>query len=512
MWPQGTGMLLTERYADRIQLVLSCFDRVILSGTLPEFCHADAASRQLFMRRIRIFDFPQFVKGIREQIRAHAEALAAQNGLTIEFLRTSHIRKEDLIQKILDVRGQAPGLVHIFSVMESCVTFEPWHNKQTHQTYLRPDSGKCLHYYFYFIDEELGLCYLRVPTWAPYRLQFYFNGHNWLAAQLEKRAIGFTQLDNVFLSIEKPARAQELVDGFSVKKLHRRLSQFVRTFCPAVLDEFTAGYHWTVGQVEYATDIVFRTPADLAPLYESLVRTAVQAVKADQVATFLGRKLDPRYQGEVGNHFHTRIMGTRIKHHMGKVALKMYDKFGQVLRIETVANDVSFFKHHRRVEHRDGSWEMKLAPMRKTIYSLPPLAVLTQAANRRYLAFLSTLEDPSAGLPQLDRVTRPVREGDRTYRGFNFLADDDVTLLLAITRGEFNISGFQNKDLRRHLPDCEGRQISHLLKRLRSHGLIKKIGRTYKYYLTRFGRVVSATVLKLRQFIVIPSLAQRVPA
>ena len=55
-------------------------------------------------------------------------------------------------------------------------TYKPWHDKQTHRTFLRPDTGKCLHYYFYFIDAELGLIYLRVPTWCPFRLQFYCNG------------------------------------------------------------------------------------------------------------------------------------------------------------------------------------------------------------------------------------------------------------------------------------------------------------------------------------------------
>lgn len=500
-------MLLTERYAEEIDLVLSCFDRVILTGTLPDFCHAEAATQELYRRQIRIFDFAVFAQGLRDQITAQAEALAQANGLTIEFLRTAKIRKEARIQEILARRGTHPGLVHILSALESCTTYKPWHNKQTGRTYLRQDTGKCLHYYFYFIDPELGLCHLRVPTWAPFRLQFYFNGHHWLAAQLAKRGIGFTLRDNAFLAIDDPPCAQELVAGFSVPQLHRRLTHLAARYCPAVR-AFPGGYHWSLQQVEYATDIVFRRPATLAPLYETLVRTAVHAVKADEVATFLGRRLDPRYQGEVGNHFHTRIQGTRLKHHMGRVALKMYDKFGQVLRIETVANDVTFFKHHRRVEHRDGTWEMKRAPMRKTIYSMPPLAGLMQDSNWRYVAFLSALDDASAGPKHLDRVTRPVRADDRTYRGFNFLAAEDARLLVVLARGEFNLSGFQNKDLRRHLAAYNGRQLSHLLKRLRTHGLIKKVGRTYKYYLTRLGRLVSATVLKLREFVVIPSLAQ----
>ena len=84
--------------------------------------------------------------------------------------------------------------------MEACDAYKPWHDKQTHKTFLRPDSGKCLHYYFYFMDAELGLVYLRVPTWAPFRLQFYCNGHSWLARQLAAEGIGYTMADNAFVA------------------------------------------------------------------------------------------------------------------------------------------------------------------------------------------------------------------------------------------------------------------------------------------------------------------------
>jgi hypothetical protein len=108
----------------------------------------------------------------------------------------------------------------------------------------------------------------------------------------------------------------------------------------------------------------------------------------------LGRKLG-QYRDELGNDFQTRIQGTRIKHHMGKAAIKMSDKHGLILRIETTVNDVSFFKHHRRVEHRDGSWEMKTAVLKKSIYSLPALLEIDARANRRYLEFISRWMTPA---------------------------------------------------------------------------------------------------------------------
>ncbi|HEY1756936.1 MAG TPA: hypothetical protein VGG72_16300 [Bryobacteraceae bacterium] len=126
--------------------------------------------------------------------------------------------------------------------------------------------------------------------------------------------------------------------------------------------------------------------------------------------------------------------------------------------------------------------------MQKTIYSLPALRGLLEAANRRYLEFLSAIEDPRARRNKLDKLSRQLEQEGRRYSGFNLFDSDDETLLCSIVRGEFNISGLQNKTLRHHLPELSSSQVSRLLKRLRTHGLMKKVGRTYKYYVTPFGR------------------------
>jgi hypothetical protein len=97
-----------------------------------------------------------------------------------------------------------------------------------------------------------------------------------------------------------------------------------------------------------------------------------------------------------------------------------------ILRIETTVNDVSFFKHHRRVEHRDSSGEMKTAVLKKSIYSLPELVQLLRAANRRYLEFISTLDDPSYALKDLERIAVAVRDGEHSLRGFNLFAGENL--------------------------------------------------------------------------------------
>lgn len=189
---------LEERYDERIAGVLSCYDRVVVTGTLPSVCYAEGMTRFLFANAIRIFDYPEFALKLRDRVRQRAASLASEAGIEIEHVAKNHVRKEAVVAKVLETRGEHPGLVHVISAMEACDAYQPWHDKTTHKNFVRPDSGKCLHYYFYFIDADLGLVYLRVPTWAPFRLQFYCNGHSWLARRLTTEGIDFTMADNAF--------------------------------------------------------------------------------------------------------------------------------------------------------------------------------------------------------------------------------------------------------------------------------------------------------------------------
>lgn len=501
-----TAQLLTERYHDRLLGTLSCYDRMVITGTLPGVCYAEGMTSFLKARGIRIFDYTRFAEPLRERVRTRAQELAGSAGIEVEFIAKAHIRKEEVVARVLEARGDRPGLVHVLSAMEACTSYRPWHDKASGKTSLKPDSGKCLHYYFYFIDAVLGLLYLRVPTWCPFRLQFYCNGHGWLARKLRRAGIGFTLADNAFVKVSDLESAQQLADRLSPNELHRRLDHYAKLCCP-VLEEFTQRYHWSLMQVEYATDLLFRSEAMLGPLYEQLSRQAVLAVKAEQVATFLGKKITPQLAQEIGNRFTTRIEGTCIKHRLGKAGVKMYDKFGRVLRLETTANDVSFFKHHRKVEHKDGHTTREVAPLKKTIYSLLDLREILAACNRRYLEFLSALEDPSAGARDLVRLSEPKHDGERTVKGLNFFNRTEQALLRALQRPEFNIRGMRRADVKPFVPELNPATLSRQLHRLRALGLIKRIAHTYRYYLTRLGRAAIAAACSLTQFHIIPALA-----
>src|SRR4051812_18678199 len=116
---------LVERYDDRIAGVLSCYDRVVVTGTLPTVCYAEGMTRFLYANQIRIFDYADFASTLRDRVREAAASLAAEAGIAIEHVSKGHVRKEAIVAKVLEQREDHPGLVHVISAMEACDAYKP---------------------------------------------------------------------------------------------------------------------------------------------------------------------------------------------------------------------------------------------------------------------------------------------------------------------------------------------------------------------------------------------------
>jgi hypothetical protein len=230
------------------------------------------------------------------------------------------------------------------------------------------------------------------------------------------------------------------------------------------------------------------------------------SVKAEQVATFLGRHITPQLAQEIGSQFSTRIEGTCLKHRFGKSSIKMYDKCGIVLRIETTTNDVSFFKHHRKVEHREGPPTRELAPVKKSISSLIDLREILHGCNRRYLTHLSALDDFSAGVRALDRLTKPHKVDEKTVKGINFFEPGDAALLHALQNPRVNIAGIRRADLLGELEMFSPNRLSRQLRRLLDLGVIKRVTGTYRYYLAKAGRAATAAAERLTAATIIAAM------
>ena len=145
--------------------------------------------------------------------------------------------------------------------------------------------------YFYFLDPDLGLIYIRLTTWFPFTVQVYVNGHSWLAQQMLKQKLGFNLQDNAFTALEDPQAAQELADSFVHLNWIKILNRLVRSVNPLMNERWfrSLSYYWVVDQAEYATDLIFTGREALAGLYPRLLDHATVHFSAQDILGFLGR-------------------------------------------------------------------------------------------------------------------------------------------------------------------------------------------------------------------------------
>jgi hypothetical protein len=299
-----------------------------------------------------------------------------------------------------------------------------------------------------------------------------------------------------------------LADRFAKLDWPRILDRWARQVNP-LLRELLDGYpvHWVVDQAEYATDLLFKSCEALAVLYRALLDYAVRTFTPKYILGFLGRKWDRRFDGEVQTHFEDkRWFGTRIKHRMKTNWLKMYDKFGLILRVETVINSPKEFWVYRTQYHRDGTSSRGYYPMTKGVASLVDYQEQALACNGRYLDALAVVNDPTPAYPELRQLTEPKVVEGRSYAGFNPARRQDVRLFRAVLDGDHIARGFRNGDIRGPLfgtPKTSSEQrrasaaVGRLLKRLHVHHLVAKVPRTRRWRVTEPGRHLLGAAVQL---------------
>lgn len=494
-----------KKFATSIIATLGCFDRVILKGHLPFGNDAHLNSFVDGVLKIRRKDFIPMLEKLSHKLVDHAKALAEAADRPYEY-HQGKFRKEAYIQNIIRDDAISEGLVAVLCCQETCRTVKlRYGDGRPHlQFAYRPQRVL----YYYSIDPQFGLMYVRIQTWFPYTIQVYVNGHDWLACQLQKKRIGFTQRDNCFTQLDSAARAQQLADQFCRLPWVRQLGKWARQVNPVLREPWLkqSSYYWTIQQAEYATDVLFASRSKLAGLYHRLLDYAAVNFSAQDILTFLGRKLHGNFQGEVLTDCKkNREPGARIKHRMKENWLKMYDKFGQILRVETVVNNPREFRVRRQGE-RNGTTQMVWRPMNKGVANFYQFERVAKAANERYLEALAVVDDPAPSYQQVRRLAERKVVRQRSYAGFNPASQDDVRLFQAVLHGDHLLRGFHNRDVRRLMGLDEKQptllrrftaRVGRMLKRLHVRGLIAKIPRTRRWRITQLGQKLLGTVVQL---------------
>jgi hypothetical protein len=500
-----------EKHQAKVLGSLSCFDRIIMRGYLP-IQNARSMCGFLKFNGVELVSIKEFLLNNADRLKRHARELAEKWKRPYLYLERGG-NLEQKARAIAEEDGIEQGLVCVFGLVQPCWTFSFPSRKAT--TYIRRARRQCIFLYFYFMDRDFGLIHVSIQTWFPMTIQVYLNGHEWLARKLDSCGIGYTRVDNAFVRIDDLARAQALSDRLASFGWVAFLERYARKINPlmrGLLKEVS--YYWATAQSEYATDVIFADRRWLQELYPRLLSHSIRCFGAKEVMSFLGRKLNGHFLGEVvGNlsHLaHLRIPGARVKHRMKQNWIKMYDKAGLVLRIETVINNPGEFRVRRKVR-RNGIPKTEWVPMRKGVAFMFRYRDVSSSANARYLGALAAVDDPTTQVLEIDRVTRRRSVGHhRTARALNPLSRDDVALFQAVMSGEHALRGLTNANMRARLrgsvhlrglekdPRRASSKVTRIFQRLHAHGLIAKIPRSRRWRTTRLGYRIMSTAITMR--------------
>lgn len=494
-----------ERHSGRVTGTLSGFDRVLFRGTLRSIAHVSGLEVFLYSQHVLFKDFGGYAESLSQQIIEQAKRTAIKLERPYQYLQSSKASKEELALQIMERDGIKQGLVAVFACVEPCQSFDLKKDKASKHLQLVSKERKCLHLYFYYQDREFGLMHIRLQTWLPFTIQVCLNGREWLAHQMDRAGITYTKRDNCFTYISDLKRAQQLMDRLAERNWGRFLDALAQKVNPWIHPQTgldVRSYYWSVRQGEYATDVMFRSPKKLAEIYPLLLRHAMFQFGSEEVMRFLQRRTNQRFAGEASSDLQRRLEGIRVKHRVEENSIKMYDKQGSVLRIETTINNPRRFKVYRSGITR-GKKVKKWLPMRKGIADIRRRVELSRAANERYLDALSVVGVETPSFRLLDRVNRAVKKVRRQYRALRPISPEDASLFQAILHGEHSLQGFRNRDLRKTLANSDPRnnsaRVTRFLALLRAHKLIYKVFKTNYYRITRKGHQVMATAIKFRQ-------------
>ena len=494
-----------QRFGSLVSGVLHGFDRLRFRGSKRLLCNPGGVISFLRQVQVPLKDYKSYAKETTLALCKSIETKAKQAGLYL-YVNNSKESKEELALRLAAHDKRQQGLIAVLGCVEPCQVVQVRGNRETKKLELRIEPGKCMHYYHYYLDPDYGLRYTRLQSWFPFTMHVGLNGRDWLARQMTKAGLAYEQKDNSFTWVQDWEAAQLLLDKQLRTAWSPLLDRWANESHPC-LKELLAQpvpYYWSVQEGEYATDIAFRSAGGLAAALSATGALRHRTAPKHRRAPVHGLSSDKvwpapsDFAGEVVTTIKELVEGTCVKHRVLQNLLKMYDKFGQILRLENLLINVRDFKVYRRREG-DRSGPMEYLRLRKGVADMQRRAELGRKINERYAEALTTVEDKTP-LGELVRdLGQPTKWKGRSVRALNPLAPADVELLEAISRGEFMLNGFRNRDLRALLfadtpppPPKEAKRqaakVTRLLRLLRAHGVIAKVPKTHRYQVSPEGR------------------------
>ena len=478
---------VAEVLSEHVQFSVECIDRMYLNVYQPKLQYPAGlvgyVQRQLGLPiastapLARITD--RFVAAV------HRFALSEQIPW-VDFVKGQ--RKDEVMHQQLAKFTAAQGVVFIGRAQEKTTVFRT--EKRRHADgvsypWIVKTTGLVNHFYFYCVDSDFGPFFIKFCSYFPYNGKMCVNGHHWAQRQATNAGLGFEPLDNAFAQVDDPQALQDICDGLGPRQIRALWDKWLAILPnPFTAADRAAGYDYDVSmlQVEFSLTQRLDTPTSGRVFFEQVIRDNLDVGRPDQIGLIFNRRIHRTGPRATPGRFRTRVItdGVTPSLHADykNTTIKQYHKEGKALRTETTINNTRDFGIGRRLTN------------------LPALREIGFQANRRLLRVEQISHDPITGINALHAVTDPVTTPTGTrITGLRIGEQRSHALLTALPIFKLQTAGFVNRDLRHLTAQLRGLdpatvtagQMTYDLRRLRTHGLIRKIPHSNRYQVTDQG-------------------------
>lgn len=504
---QNTVTNINEVLDGHVSLEVECVDRMLLNAYVPNLQVGGQVVRFLCEHLGNPVPSPALFAQIGNRFCREVKAFAAAQQIPIlRLAKPDRSRWDD--RKVDHVRPYVEaaeaegrfGVVAIVAAQEFQWVFGGRNRSQTPGVVsfdFTKSARRVGTYYFYVLDPDFGVGFIKICTYFPYPAKVWVNGHEWAKRQADHAGITYTALANGFASCADPDALAAICDRFRPGDVQGFFNRWINQIpTPFTAQDRAAGYWWELSmrQVEVSRTLVLDDPRRARRFFEALVADNVGIGRPAEVHVVFGRDRRGR---TTAKQFRTRVFGpgTEVKMDFAykHSRVKQYLKEGRAFRIETVINKPSDIGVLARLEH------------------LPELIAKAREVNARLLFTERAGQSCAIGDDLFDRLHQPyIREGQRTG-ALRFGDPRAMALAGALCCVIHTVTGVTNKSLRGLVAgllgaDYSANQMSYDLRRLRLHGLIERIPGTITYRLTPEGIRVAVFYTKVRGRILGPLL------
>jgi hypothetical protein len=474
-------------FGSLLALVYHCFDRMVILGHIPLLTrpenivhffrdvHQSGAITKEVLRR-RTDDYNHWV-----------DAFARNHNIPAEWAEKG-VRKEDYVRPYAQ-RMERRNRFGVYFILKSMEVGPSFRSSAPRFPVADPDyriigRQRCryTHYYFYIRDEVLGPMSMCVGSFLPFQITYYLNGHHYIERELLRRHIDFRKDDNAFLAVADPAALQAAADRLSAEIIRQRLDYWTLLvgpkFSKADRQAINLKRHYSMQQVEYCRNLIFRRNFPIHKLFERSCDIGLLRMIPDKITQIFGFRLHKKLRGKLQTVLEKVEHGHHVFRACGKNAvLRMYEKFTTFLRLEALSNNLKDFG------------------LKKSLDNLPAVREKLAAVTDRFAAFEAEALNVHVDFPLFQRMALPIPSGRTRVPGIKIHDTRMIRLMEVLLHSGTKIAGWRTAEIHEAILSAFGlkaknytlTQLRYDLRKMKAHGLVERDGKRYAYRLTAKG-------------------------